>query len=281
MLQFRRRRSQKSLRLAESIKVSFSSEEDSEPFSLSCRMSFARPLPVNMHTTIYRCFSTAVKDVLSRNAGFLKSLPRAAARASTEPVFIDVTEYAVISLEVEQNCLDHPTTVAEATQDAVVCPPEEDRSCDSLETSVPAADSGACCISEALETVTDAGNPNVRKSGRRLHFHPSILLWDAAEKGDIQELHRLLHCLFEKQRRGEDESSVYNHAVDFNDHTREGLTLLHLCSFLGDESLDCIRLLLRLGADVNKRDKDGWTPLNLAMSCEREQVVALLRTYQA
>lgn len=53
-------------------------------------------------------------------------------------------------------------------------------------------------------------------------------------------------------------------------------TPLHTASMAGN--VDCVRLLLEAGADVNAQNMDGSTPLHHAFYCENlnEQVVELL-----
>lgn len=43
-----------------------------------------------------------------------------------------------------------------------------------------------------------------------------------------------------------------------------GMAALHEAVLTGN--LDCVKLLVRYGADVHQRDEDGWTPLHMACS---------------
>lgn len=45
---------------------------------------------------------------------------------------------------------------------------------------------------------------------------------------------------------------------------RPGLAALHEAVLSGN--LECVKLLVRYGADVHQRDDTGWTPLHIACS---------------
>lgn len=119
-----------------------------------------------------------------------------------------------------------------------------------------------------------------RSSCKHLRFHPSVLLWPMAEEGNVVELKKLL-CLCKMLAPGRSDDgakalSPYAIATDYNECNKDGLTLLHLCCFLGDRALDCVRLLVELGADPTQFDNRGWTPLQLARSRRHERVVSFL-----
>lgn len=43
-----------------------------------------------------------------------------------------------------------------------------------------------------------------------------------------------------------------------------GMAALHEAVLSGN--LECVKLLIKYGADVHQRDEDGWTPLHMACS---------------
>ncbi|XP_010186362.1 PREDICTED: protein phosphatase 1 regulatory subunit 27-like [Mesitornis unicolor] len=43
-----------------------------------------------------------------------------------------------------------------------------------------------------------------------------------------------------------------------------GMAALHEAVLTGN--LDCVKLLVRYGADIHQRDENGWTPLHMACS---------------
>jgi ankyrin repeat protein len=58
-----------------------------------------------------------------------------------------------------------------------------------------------------------------------------------------------------------------------------GCTVLHIAAAYG--RLECIRLLLRYGADPQARRDDGQTPYDTAIDCDESEAAALLRRNQA
>lgn len=44
----------------------------------------------------------------------------------------------------------------------------------------------------------------------------------------------------------------------------KGMAALHEAVLAGN--LECVKLLVKYGADVHQRDEDGWTPLHMACS---------------
>ena len=98
-------------------------------------------------------------------------------------------------------------------------------------------------------------------------------MWDAAYSGDFDELfHILVDCHADEgsSPKGGDTEEV-SFAREAN---RQGITLLHLCCFAN--SVKCVRLLLTLGARVNRADDDGWTPLHAAAAGGHVDVIHVL-----
>ena len=74
-----------------------------------------------------------------------------------------------------------------------------------------------------------------------------IRLEKAVENGNPTELKRLL----------QEES-----ALDLNAMNSEGLSPFHKCVMRGN--LDCLKILVRHGADIKLATRDGWSPMHLA-----------------
>lgn len=78
----------------------------------------------------------------------------------------------------------------------------------------------------------------------------------ACRRGNGQEVTRILQAL---ERSGDEVSSVLNSRRE-----KDADTFLHLAAAKG--SVDCVKLLLRQGADCLAKDKEGHTPLDLVES---------------
>ncbi|XP_052784010.1 unconventional myosin-XVI-like isoform X3 [Mya arenaria] len=63
-------------------------------------------------------------------------------------------------------------------------------------------------------------------------------------------------------------------AVDINQLTSEGMTLLHIAAANGYRS--CLKALFKYELDVNKKDAYGWTPLHVAARFNQKKSVELL-----
>lgn len=61
--------------------------------------------------------------------------------------------------------------------------------------------------------------------------------------------------------------------------TTGGLTALHMAAEAGHEH--AVALLLRAGANVDKKDQEGWTPLHRASKQGKESIVRLLLSHKA
>lgn len=47
-----------------------------------------------------------------------------------------------------------------------------------------------------------------------------------------------------------------------------------------DDNLDMVEFLVEHGADVNRGDKEGWTPLHATTSCGFVSIAKLVSTYE-
>ena len=87
-------------------------------------------------------------------------------------------------------------------------------------------------------------------------------LTTACRRGNGQELSRIVQAL---ERGGEDVPSVLNAR-----RGRNGNTLLHLAVAKG--SVECVKQLLRKGADCLQKNKGGRIPLDLVMESSQYKV---------
>lgn len=97
---------------------------------------------------------------------------------------------------------------------------------------------------------------------RGVQFSSSLVLLEAAARGDLDEVRRLL---------GE---GVCPDAAN-----ADGLTALHQCCI--DNSPEMCRLLLRFGANVNARDTELWTPLHASATCCHADICKVLIEHDA
>jgi ankyrin repeat protein len=80
--------------------------------------------------------------------------------------------------------------------------------------------------------------------------------FQAAEEGDLASLKHLL--------------------TRDNVNERDGVHMAALHWAAENGHVSCVRWCLEMGADVNARDKDGWTPLFMASLCSKVDVVRVL-----
>lgn len=94
--------------------------------------------------------------------------------------------------------------------------------------------------------VCPAPQPSVYR--RSVTFDPVVCFQDAIVVGDVEEVMSLI-----KAKR-----------VDLDGMTPQGYAVLHAAAIEG--TIECIRMLVGSGANVNIQDEDGWTPLHAAAS---------------
>lgn len=56
-----------------------------------------------------------------------------------------------------------------------------------------------------------------------------------------------------------------------------GMAALHEAVLSGN--LECVKLLIKYGADVHQRDEDGWTPLHMACSDGYPEIARYVQVY--
>ncbi|KAF5908123.1 protein phosphatase 1 regulatory subunit 27-like, partial [Clarias magur] len=87
-----------------------------------------------------------------------------------------------------------------------------------------------------------------RKPARTVRFTNDVIFQDHVRHGDLEMVGRFMRA--RKVR------------VDTIFHS--GMAALHEAVLSGN--LECVKLLIKYGADVHQRDEDGWTPLHMACS---------------
>lgn len=86
------------------------------------------------------------------------------------------------------------------------------------------------------------------KPARTVHFSNDIIFQDHVRQGDLEQIGRFM-------RAGK---------VNLNTVYLSGMPALHEAVLSGN--LECVRLLVKYGADIHQRDEDGWTALHIACS---------------
>ncbi|XP_059587885.1 protein phosphatase 1 regulatory subunit 27 [Alligator mississippiensis] len=87
-----------------------------------------------------------------------------------------------------------------------------------------------------------------RYARRTVHFPNDIVFQDHVRQGDLEQVGRFI-------RAGK---------VSLDTIYPSGMAALHEAVLTG--SLDCVKLLVKYGADVHQRDENGWTALHMACS---------------
>ncbi|CAL8073311.1 unnamed protein product [Calicophoron daubneyi] len=98
--------------------------------------------------------------------------------------------------------------------------------------------------------------------GRTVKFPQSLIFLEAAARGDLDEVRKLL-----------------SNGVCPDVANEDGLTALHQCCI--DNVPEMCRLLLRFGANPNARDTEKWTPLHAAATCEHTELCGILIAHGA
>ncbi|XP_078258030.1 protein phosphatase 1 regulatory subunit 27-like [Rhinoraja longicauda] len=86
------------------------------------------------------------------------------------------------------------------------------------------------------------------KTTRAVHFSNDIVFQDHIRQGDLEQVGRFIRAS----------------KVKLDTLYLSGMAALHEAVLSG--SLDCVKLLLKYGAEVDQRDENGWTPLHIACS---------------
>eukprot|EP00794_Sanderia_malayensis_P005048 gene5048-5705_t len=100
-----------------------------------------------------------------------------------------------------------------------------------------------------------------------IEFMQQIRLEKAVESGNHNELKLILQ---------QESSSA---ALDLNAMNSEGLSPFHKCIMGGN--LDCLKLLVRHGADIKLATRDGWSPMHLATWKGHRKILLYLLTHNS
>ncbi|XP_061079172.1 protein phosphatase 1 regulatory subunit 27-like [Conger conger] len=105
-----------------------------------------------------------------------------------------------------------------------------------------------------------AGSRRAQKAARTVHFPNDVVFQDNIRQGDMTQVGRFLRT----------------QKVRVNKPFPSGMSAIHEAVLSG--SLDCVKLLVTYGADVDLRDDDGWTPLHMACSDGYPEIAEYLLT---
>ncbi|XP_059764041.1 protein phosphatase 1 regulatory subunit 27 [Balaenoptera ricei] len=83
---------------------------------------------------------------------------------------------------------------------------------------------------------------------RSVHFPNDVLFLDHIRQGDLEQVGRFIRA----------------RKVSLDTIHPSGLAALHEAVLSGN--LECVKLLVKYGADIHQRDETGWTPLHIACS---------------
>ncbi|XP_005989097.1 protein phosphatase 1 regulatory subunit 27b [Latimeria chalumnae] len=87
-----------------------------------------------------------------------------------------------------------------------------------------------------------------RSPVRSVHFPNEIVFLDHIREGDLEQIGRFIRA------RKVTLTTIY----------LTGMAALHEAVLSGN--LDCVKLLVKYGADIHQRDENGWSPLHMACS---------------
>ncbi|XP_043924134.1 protein phosphatase 1 regulatory subunit 27 [Protopterus annectens] len=89
---------------------------------------------------------------------------------------------------------------------------------------------------------------NSRRPLKTVHFPNDIVFQDHIRQSDLEQVGRFI-------RAGK---------VRLNTIYLSGMAALHEAVLSGN--LECVKLLVKYGADIHQKDENGWTPLHMACS---------------
>ncbi|NWY46836.1 PPR27 phosphatase, partial [Sylvia atricapilla] len=98
-------------------------------------------------------------------------------------------------------------------------------------------------------TVPRYGRHRLRlRASRTVHFPNDVVFQDHIKQGDLEQVGRFIRA----------------RKVTLDTIYPSGMAALHEAVLTGN--LDCVKLLVKYGADIHQRDENGWTPLHMACS---------------
>ncbi|KAJ8389181.1 hypothetical protein AAFF_G00123870 [Aldrovandia affinis] len=96
------------------------------------------------------------------------------------------------------------------------------------------------------------------KPARAVHFSNDVVFQDHVRHGDLDQIGRFLRA----------------RKVRLDTIFHSGMAALHEAVLSGN--LECVKLLVKYGADVHQRDEDGWTALHMACSDSYPEIARYL-----
>ncbi|NWV69034.1 PPR27 phosphatase, partial [Malurus elegans] len=90
--------------------------------------------------------------------------------------------------------------------------------------------------------------PPPLRAPRAVHFPNDVVFQDHIKQGDLEQVGRFIRA----------------RKVTLDTIYPSGMAALHEAVLTGN--LDCVKLLVKYGADIHQRDENGWTPLHMACS---------------
>ncbi|NXP91567.1 PPR27 phosphatase, partial [Passerina amoena] len=101
--------------------------------------------------------------------------------------------------------------------------------------------------------------PRLRAS-RTVRFPNDVVFQDHIKQGDLEQVGRFIRA----------------RKVTLDTIYPSGMAALHEAVLTGN--LDCVKLLVKYGADIHQRDENGWTPLHMACSDGYADIASLEAT---
>ncbi|XP_071620553.1 protein phosphatase 1 regulatory subunit 27 [Heliangelus exortis] len=86
------------------------------------------------------------------------------------------------------------------------------------------------------------------RATRTVHFPNDVVFQDHIREGDLEQVGRFIRA----------------RKVTLDTIYPSGMAALHEAVLTGN--LECVKLLVKYGADIHQRDENGWTPLHMACS---------------
>ncbi|NWY17954.1 PPR27 phosphatase, partial [Aphelocoma coerulescens] len=86
------------------------------------------------------------------------------------------------------------------------------------------------------------------RASRTVRFPNDVVFQDHIKQGDLEQVGRFIRA----------------RKVTLDTIYPSGMAALHEAVLTGN--LDCVKLLVKYGADIHQRDENGWTPLHMACS---------------